>query len=138
KKQLANEAALLEDFSPTDFSGQPEEPMAASNSFEGKNASLPERETALLPEVALTADEVGDITVPDFLGRTMREVTELCLHLGLEPRLVGSNLAVAQYPEAGASLRRGARVTVQFGTPAPSSARAKGHVAAVRRSRSRR
>src|SRR5215468_10036522 len=37
KKQLANEAALLEDFSPTDFSGQPEEPMAASNSFEGKN-----------------------------------------------------------------------------------------------------
>jgi hypothetical protein len=50
----------------------------------------------------------------------MREVTEMCLHLGLEPLLVGSNLATQQIPQAGAMVRRGAKVTVQFGTPPPA------------------
>jgi beta-lactam-binding protein with PASTA domain len=68
----------------------------------------------------MAADEGGGITVPDFSGKTMREVTEMCLHLGLEPLLVGSNLAVEQHPEAGTQVRRGAKVTVQFGTPPPS------------------
>jgi hypothetical protein len=67
--------------------------------------------------VAMAADEGGDIPVPDFSGKTMREVTEMCLHSGLEPLLVGSNLATQQIPEAGAVVRRGAKVTVQFGTP---------------------
>jgi beta-lactam-binding protein with PASTA domain len=40
------------------------------------------------------------------------------LRLGLDPVLVGSNLATDQTPAAGASVRRGAKVTVQFGTPA--------------------
>jgi beta-lactam-binding protein with PASTA domain len=57
--------------------------------------------------------------VPDFSGKTMREVTETCLHLGLEPLVVGSNLAIEQHPEAGTQVRRGAKVTVQFGTPPP-------------------
>jgi len=38
----------------------------------------------------------------------------MCLHLGLEPLLVGSNLATQQIPQAGAMVRRGAKVTVQF------------------------
>jgi len=42
------------------------------------------------------------------------------LHLGLEPLLVGSNLAVEQRPEAGTEVRRGAKVTVQFGMPPPA------------------
>jgi PASTA domain-containing protein len=50
----------------------------------------------------------------------MREVTEICLRLRLEPLLVGSNLAVEQHPEAGTKVRRGAKVTVQFGTPTRS------------------
>jgi stage V sporulation protein D (sporulation-specific penicillin-binding protein) len=76
----------------------------------------------------MAADEGGDISVPDFSGKTMREVTEICLHLGLEPLLVGSNLAVEQHPEAGTQIRRGAKVTVQFGTPPrarPAKARAR-------------
>jgi cell division protein FtsI (penicillin-binding protein 3) len=125
KKRLANEAALLEDFSPTDFSGQPEEPVAASNSSVTRDAEARSRAAARAPEVTLAADEAGDITVPDFAGQTMREVTELCLHLGLEPQLVGSNLALQQYPEARSKLRRGAKVTVQFGTPAPTPAAAR-------------
>jgi beta-lactam-binding protein with PASTA domain len=68
----------------------------------------------------MAADEGGDISLPDFSGKTMREVTEICLRLGLEPLLVGSNLAVEQRPEAGTQVRRGAKVTVQFGTPVPA------------------
>jgi beta-lactam-binding protein with PASTA domain len=75
----------------------------------------------------MAADEGGDIAVPDFSGKTMREVTEMCLHLGFEPLLVGSNLAVEQRPEAGTQVRRGAKVTVQFGTPPPAVKAARAH-----------
>jgi cell division protein FtsI (penicillin-binding protein 3) len=114
KRQIASESAMLEDFSPTDFSGQPDEPPVASN------PEAPEIPAPHAPEVAMAADEGSDISVPDFSGKTMREVTEMCLHLGLEPLLVGSNLATQQIPEAGAQVRRGAKVTVQFGTPPPA------------------
>jgi beta-lactam-binding protein with PASTA domain len=61
-------------------------------------------------------DEGGDIAVPDFVGKTMREITEACLRLGLDPVLVGSGVASEQTPEAGAKVRRGTKVTVQFAT----------------------
>jgi beta-lactam-binding protein with PASTA domain len=67
-------------------------------------------------------DEGGDIIVPDFAGKTMREVTEMCLQLGLDPVLVGSNLATDQTPGEGATVKRGAKITVQFGTPPPKPA----------------
>jgi hypothetical protein len=54
--------------------------------------------------------------VPDFAGKTMREITEACLRLGLDPVLVGSGVASEQTPEAGAKVRRGTKVTVQFAT----------------------
>ena len=117
KRQITGEAAALEDFSPTDFSGQPDVPPVASNQAE------PEPKFHA-PEVAMAADEGGYIGMPDFSGKTMREVTEMCLHLGLEPLLVGSNLAVEQHPEAGTQVRRGAKVTVQFGTPSAKPAKA--------------
>ena len=63
----------------------------------------------------MAVDEGGDIAVPDFTGNTMREVTENCLKLGLNPVLVGSYLAIQQVPAAGAKVRRGTKVTVQFG-----------------------
>ena len=129
KRQLAAEGATLEDFSPTDFSGQPDAPPAASNEVG------PERKSHA-PEIAMAGDEGGDITVPDFAGKTMREVTEMCLHLGLEPLLIGSNLAVEQHPEAGTQVRRSAKVTVQFGTPPPAKP-ARAHVARAH-ARSRR
>jgi len=117
KRQMAGEAATLEDFSPTDFSGQPDAPPAASNQAEPELKSH-------APEVTMAADEGGDIAVPDFSGKTMREVTEMCLRLELEPLLVGTNLAVEQRPEAGTVVRRGAKVTVQFGTPPAKPAKA--------------
>jgi cell division protein FtsI (penicillin-binding protein 3) len=113
KRQISIEATTLEDFSPTDFSGQPDTPPVASNQAEPQPKSR-------APEVTMAADEGDDIPLPDFSGKTMREVTEMCLHLGLEPLLVGSNLAVEQHPEAGTQVRRGAKVTVQFGTPPPA------------------
>src|SRR5215470_1985989 len=55
KKRLANEAGLLEDFSPTDFSGQPEEPVTASNLIDTRQANVDRREAARSPEVALSS-----------------------------------------------------------------------------------
>lgn len=101
------ENASLEDFTPTDFSAQPETPETSSNSERSKS----ERQ-----DVTVAVDEGGDIPVPDFTGKTMREVTQMCLRLGLEPVLVGSSLAVDQVPAPGSKLRRGAKVTVRFGT----------------------
>jgi cell division protein FtsI (penicillin-binding protein 3) len=129
KRQIWGEAGTLEDFSPTDFSGQPDEPPVASNE------ATPEPKSHA-PEIAMAADEGGGISMPDFSGKTMREVTETCLHLGLEPLLVGSNLAVEQHPEAGTEVRRGAKVAVQFGTPPPSKP-ARAHAARMH-ARSRR
>jgi beta-lactam-binding protein with PASTA domain len=67
--------------------------------------------------LAVTADEDTEISIPDFSGETMRDVTEMCLRLGLDPVLVGTNLATDQTPAAGSQVRRGSRITVQFGTP---------------------
>jgi hypothetical protein len=37
------------------------------------------------------------------------------VRLGLDPVLVGSRLAIQQVPAAGAKVRRGTKVTVEFG-----------------------
>ena len=66
------------------------------------------------PSVTVALDEGGDIAVPDFHGKTVREVTETCLRLGLNPVLIGSSLAQDQSPAAGAKVRRGAKITVRF------------------------
>ena len=44
--------------------------------------------------MTVALDEGGDIVIPDFRGKTMRDVTEMSLRLGLDPVLVGSGLAV--------------------------------------------
>ncbi len=62
------------------------------------------------------ADGEG-IPVPRLRGKTVREVTEECLWLGLNPVLVGTGVALDQSPEAGTKLRRGSRVRVRFGRP---------------------
>jgi cell division protein FtsI (penicillin-binding protein 3) len=118
QRRLATDGSALEDFTPTDFLGQPDEPPTASNQ------AVPE--PALhAPEMTMAADEGGDISVPDFSGKPMRDVTAMCLHLGLEPVLVGSNLATEQFPEAGAKVRPGAKITVQFGRPVAKPAKAR-------------
>jgi cell division protein FtsI (penicillin-binding protein 3) len=115
KRQQSIDSDSLDDFNPTNFSGQPDNLLAESNEVTSAES---ERSA---PEVMMTVDEGGDVTVPDFGGKTMREVANMCLRLGLEPLMDGSNLATEQTPEAGATVRRGAKVTVHFGTPQEKS-----------------
>jgi cell division protein FtsI (penicillin-binding protein 3) len=108
--------ASLDDLTPVDFSAQPEATEEAAKPAESK---VTEQKP---PEVTVAVDEGGDIAVPDFVGKTMREITEACLRLGLDPVLVGSGVASEQTPEAGAKVRRGTKVTMQFATaPARTS-----------------
>jgi membrane peptidoglycan carboxypeptidase len=105
----------LDDLSAVDFNAQPET-NAQEAKVEAAKEKLPKS-----PEVLLSADEGGDIVVPDFSGKTMREVSEVCMRLGLNPVLVGSGVAVQQSPAPGAKLRRGTKVTVELGdTPVHS------------------
>jgi cell division protein FtsI (penicillin-binding protein 3) len=117
RKQTEADGSALEDFTPTDFSSQPDQPPAASQDSKPGEAR---------PGVTVAVDEGGDIPVPDFSGRTMREVTEMCLQLGLDPVLVGSGLATNQAPRAEARVRHGVKVTIQFGTPSAAKG-AKAH-----------
>jgi len=103
----------LDDLPPVDFSAQPEE-IEAATLPEAAKEELPKS-----PEVLMSADEGGDIVVPDFSGKTMRDVIDNCVRLGLDPVLVGSRVALQQTPPAGAKVRRGTKIIVQFGdTPA--------------------
>jgi cell division protein FtsI/penicillin-binding protein 2 len=108
RKEAVTDSAALEDFTPTDFSRQTDQPPEALHESKLKDAP---------PAVTVALDEGGDIGVPDFSGMTMRDVTERCLRLRLDPVLVGSGLAVNQTPRAEAHVRHGAKITVQFGTP---------------------
>ncbi len=107
------ESESLDDLAPVDFNAQTE---ATNEEIKEPSAKNSEPKS---PEVTVAVDEGGDIAVPDFTGETMREVTEACLRLGLNPVLVGTRLASKQSPAAGSKVRRGSKVTVQFGgTPA--------------------
>jgi cell division protein FtsI (penicillin-binding protein 3) len=117
KNRAVSDSSTLADFTPADFSGQPDRLPAEAPATKSK-AGLSQT-----PSVTVAVDEGGDIQVPDFSGKTMRDVTEICLRLGLDPVLIGSSLATNQTPAAGAKARRGAKVTVQFGTPAPKIAK---------------
>jgi cell division protein FtsI (penicillin-binding protein 3) len=54
------------------------------------------------------------IPVPDLRGKTVRDVTERCLKLGLNPVLIGTGIAAGQSPEPGTAVRPGSRITVEF------------------------
>ena len=83
--------------------------------------------TATAPTVELAEGE--GIPAPQLSGKTVREVTQLCLKMGLTPVLVGTGVATEQNPQAGAFVRRGSRITVQFGrASAVLSASARGKV----------
>jgi cell division protein FtsI (penicillin-binding protein 3) len=107
-----SDSAALEDFAPTDFSGQPDQPPAEAA------ASKPNESKSQAAAVTAAVEEGGDIPVPDLSGKTMRDATEICIRLGLDPLLIGSGLASNQTPAAGVKVRRGAKITVQFGAPA--------------------
>jgi membrane peptidoglycan carboxypeptidase len=59
--------------------------------------------------------EQGGILVPSFTGKSVRSAIELAQSNGLDLDVVGSGVAQAQSPPAGAHVANGARVTVKFG-----------------------
>lgn len=76
------------------------------------------RERATQGRVILEASQ--RVTVPNFLGKSVREVVEESARVGLEVVLVGTGVAVEQFPRAGTRLPPRGRVRVQFGrAPAP-------------------
>ena len=116
----AEDSSSLRDFTPADFSGQPDSPPAESK----EEAAIEPRVAA--PEMSMGVEEASEVSVPDFTGKTMREVAGTCLRLGVEPLLVGSGLAANQTPPPGTKIKRGARVTVQFGSEPLNTAKRSG------------
>ena len=121
KKTTQENAESLEDFTPSDLLVLPEQPEPAVSAA-GNIPTFTPPSHLILP---VNSSDDSQFALPDFSGKTMREVTEVCLRLGLDPVLVGSSLATDQTPAAGSQVRRGARITVQFGTPAKPASAAK-------------
>jgi membrane peptidoglycan carboxypeptidase len=59
-------------------------------------------------------EELGDVIIPDFHGKSLRQVTEECLKAGLRLQSLGSGAAAEQLPPAGANVRVGSTVQVRF------------------------
>jgi cell division protein FtsI (penicillin-binding protein 3) len=78
------------------------------------NTKLP---TSASAPPTVVVDDPSAIVVPSLAGQTVRGVTEECSRLGLMPSLIGSGVALEQFPAAGAQVLRGSRVTVRFGHP---------------------
>src|SRR5262249_19141205 len=117
KAEELSDLAVLDDSPPTDFSAALEETSADVAADARSLSSAQPAPPKKASEVMMGTDEGGDVVVPDFAGKTMREVSEMCVKLRLEPVLVGSNLAIDQTPAAGANVKQGAKVTIQFGSP---------------------
>lgn len=113
-KRAPTEGGSLDDLSSVDFSGQPDAAPASSQTKKVTGRGIPESDKAPL---TVAVDQGGEVEMPDFTGKTMRDVADMSLRLGLDPVLVGSNLAVEQSPAPGAKVRHGAKITVRFGTP---------------------
>jgi cell division protein FtsI (penicillin-binding protein 3) len=109
----------LEDFTPAN----PEAEAPLGNEQTAVHDGLERSKSAAAPTLAV-ADEDG-VPVPALTGKTMREVTEECLRLGLEPVLVGTGLALDQTPEAGAGVHPGSRITIRFGSSAADRGRSR-------------
>lgn len=98
---------------------------AATDEAQFKKAVAREDEDESAVTVALGSAD--SIVIPDLSGQPVRSVTETCSHLGLMPSLIGSGIALDQYPKSGTSVVRGSRVTVWFGRPGERPARGDGN-----------
>jgi cell division protein FtsI (penicillin-binding protein 3) len=120
KKTPVDDDASLDDLSAVDFNAQPE----ATEAQERTKPDSTQPKLLSSPEVLISPDE-GGIVVPDFSGKTMRDVTESCMRLGLDPVLIGTNVAIQQSLAPGATVRRGTKVKVEFGDPPSRSGKSK-------------
>jgi cell division protein FtsI (penicillin-binding protein 3) len=118
RKKADNDDGSLDDLSEIDFNAQPEVPEANEESVKPEAAKV---KVASSAEALMSAD-AGGIEVPDFSGKSMRDVIEACMRLELDPVLIGTSVAIQQSPAPGAKVRRGTKVTVEFGD-APAHSR---------------
>jgi membrane peptidoglycan carboxypeptidase len=66
------------------------------------------------PHSGDSESEFGDIAIPDFAGRSLREVTQDCLKAGLRLQSIGSGAAIQQIPAPGTMVSTGTRIQVRF------------------------
>jgi cell division protein FtsI (penicillin-binding protein 3) len=64
------------------------------------------------PVVPLLAS--GGVVIPALAGKTVREATEICQQMGLNPILVGTGSVWAQEPPAGSAVPKGGAITLRF------------------------
>jgi membrane peptidoglycan carboxypeptidase len=92
--------ADVSDFTPAEPDSAPAPPLPAAGS------------------APLSTVDLGDsdgVTVPLLVGKTVREVIEICQKLGLNPVLVGSGIVLEQEPLAGTAVARGGNISLRFG-----------------------
>jgi cell division protein FtsI (penicillin-binding protein 3) len=100
---------------------------APEYTFEKEKKPAPEKPTFLEPPppalipASLSADamgppELGSIEIPDFYGKSLRQVAEECLKAGLRFQSIGSGAAVEQSPPPGSYVPAGTRMRVRFST----------------------
>jgi cell division protein FtsI (penicillin-binding protein 3) len=76
-------------------------------------SAIPEATPAGLPTVELA--EGKTVAMPNLAGKSVREVIQICMQLGINPVLAGSGIVQEQQPDAGTLVRRGGPITVRFG-----------------------
>jgi cell division protein FtsI (penicillin-binding protein 3) len=110
RRSQATQASDVSDFDPAQFnaSGLGDLPSDSASAV-----VVPASFSA--PTVELAEGE--GISVPDLAGKTVRQVTEICVQLGVKPVLIGTGTVQRQSPEAGAVVPHGASLTFQFGRP---------------------
>ena len=90
--------------------------VARLNAAMGKEPATPNQPAEQSSQTVAISGQDG-IAVPNLTGRTVRAVMEECERVGLVPALVGSGVALEQFPGAGSLVPQGSRVTVRFGRP---------------------
>jgi len=86
------------------------QPLAGAEEVESSTEAAPDQRTFSQPPGQLAGP-----TVPNFRGKSVRDVIELSAALGIPVEYVGRGVARAQIPSPGAFLPIGERVRVQFG-----------------------
>jgi cell division protein FtsI (penicillin-binding protein 3) len=88
-----------------------QEPVAGTDILPGKEISLTLSET--YTPVDSASIKKGFVEVPDLIGMNMRKAHRLLQLKGLKVEFIGSGTIFAQFPKAGATLRKGYSVTVR-------------------------
>ena len=129
RRSQAGEPADVSDYDPSQFTPVSLVDSPAAGSFSGAPA-VSAADAELLPAQTVELAAGEGVSVPDLSGKTVRQVTEICVQLGVNPVLVGAGTVQSQSPEPGTTVRPGASVIFQFGRPVLTQAqwRAQGQV----------